>query len=144
MWETDIVKWNKISKETASFYVELAEKRLDETVETSKNISEKNDKLLTISITLITAILSYIINTNFITTTEKYFKVVLIIMLIFLSIQVYFLFKNIIQFKIGTKGEEPQFILLKKYIKDYNKEEQFLNLSLQICETYQNKIKSNC
>ena len=140
MWRTDIKDWQKISIQTAMFYVDLAEKRLEETVETSKNASDKGDKLLTLNITLLTTILVYLSNTK---NTYSYFNVVLIIMVIFLTVQLYFLFSNIFMFKIGTKGEEPQHVLLNEFIENFEGDEQYLNLTLQICETYQEKIKSN-
>lgn len=143
MWRADIVNWNKISIETASLYLELAEKRLDETVETSKSISDKNDKLLTLTITLITAILSYILSTAFLTINEKYLSTTLILMLLNLIVQICFLFKNILPFRIGTKGEEPKFILVEKFIDKYDDKEQYLNLALHTCEMYQEKINCN-
>lgn len=140
MWRTDIKDWQKISIQTAMFYFDLAEKRLDETVETSKNTTDKSDKLLTLNITLLTTILAYLSNTNII---YSYFNIVLIVMVVFLTGQLYFLFSNIFLFKIGTKGEEPQHILLNDFIENHEGDEQYLNLTLQICETYQEKINSN-
>lgn len=140
MWRTDINDWQKISIQTAMFYVDLAEKRLDETVETSKNASDKGDKLITLNITLLTTILAYLSNTQHF---YSYFNVTLIIMVIFLIIQLYYLFSNIFLFKIGTKGEEPKHILKNEFIENHEGDEQYLNLTLQICEVYQEKINSN-
>ena len=64
MWRADINNWQKITIQTATFYLDLAEKRLDESVETSKNITDKNDKLLALCITLINSILSYVTITS--------------------------------------------------------------------------------
>lgn len=140
MWRADINNWQKITIQTATFYVDLAEKRLDETVETSKNTTDKSDKLLTINITLLTTILAYLSNTNF---YDEYFNVVLVFMALFLIIQLYYLYSNIFLFKIGTKGEEPKHILIDDFIENFERDEQYLNLTLQICETYQEKINSN-
>ncbi|MDI5897625.1 hypothetical protein [Flavobacterium yafengii] len=59
-WSTDIIEWNKLSESAAQLYITLAENRLDETVETAKNITDRNDKLLALNITIITAILGYL------------------------------------------------------------------------------------
>lgn len=142
-WHTDIVEWNKISLQTASFYVDLAEKRLDETVETSKNASDKNDKLLTLNITLLTSVLTYLSSATFISENQQYFRITLIIILMFLLLQLYFLFKNIYIFKIGTKGEEPRHILTNDFVNGYDGDEQYINLTLHVCEVYQEKINSN-
>ena len=140
MWKTDIEKWQNISVQTAEFYVTLAEKRLDESVESSKSASDKSEKLLALNITLFTSILAYLTNTNFKIT---YFNLVLAFVIIFLSIQLFYLYKNNFIYKIGTKGEEPQHILKKEFIESYEDDEQYLNLALHICETYQEKINSN-
>lgn len=143
MWRTDIIKWDKISIETAKLYVELAEKRLDETVETAKNISDKNDKLLTLTVTLIIAISTYSASTNFLTNSENILQNGLAIILVILFITLWFLFINFISVKIGTKGEEPKIILMNKFIDEYNDSEQYLNLAIHICEVYQEKINNN-
>lgn len=142
-WCTDIVKWNKITLETAELYLALAEKRLDETVETAKNISDKNDKLLTLGISLITLMLSYITISSWNLVGVDYFITTLVIMISFLLIQLWFLIRNMMSFKLGTKGEEPKYILIKDFVGKHKKNEQYLNLVLHVCETYQNKINCN-
>lgn len=140
MWRAEVNNWQKISTQTATFYVDLAEKKLNETVETSKNATDKGDKLLTINITILTTILAYLSNTNF---NKSYFNFSLVFMVIFLILQLYYLYSNIFLFKIGTKGEEPKHILKDDFIENFEGDEQYLNLTLQICEVYQEKINSN-
>lgn len=142
-WHTDIIRWNKISLETAELYLGLAEKRLDETVETAKNTTDKNDKLLTLCISLITLMLSYISVSSWKLVGVDYFITTLVVMISFLLIQLWFLVRNIMLFKIGTKGEEPKYILTENFVGKYKKEEQYLNLVLHLCEVYQNKINCN-
>ena len=55
----------------------------------------------------------------------------------------FFLIKNMIPFRIGTKGEEPRFVLNSNFIIDYDKDEQYVNLALHVCEVYQKKINCN-
>ncbi|MDI6033117.1 hypothetical protein QLS91_08535 [Flavobacterium sp. LB2P84] len=142
-WRTDIIRWNKISLETAELYLGLAEKRLDETVETAKNISDKNEKLLTLCISLITLILSYISVSSWKLVGVDYFITTLVVMISFLLVQLWFLVRNIMVFKIGTKGEEPKYILTENFVGKQKKNEQYLNLVLHVCEIYQNKINCN-
>ncbi len=143
MWRTNIENWNKISKDSASLFLELAEKRLDETVETFNNISNRNERLLGFSITLITAILGYLTSLKSNTNYNLYILIVSVLVLAMLFVQLFYLFKNLFSFKIGTKGEEPKLILNQNFVEGYDDDEQYLNLVLQICESYQMKIENN-
>jgi hypothetical protein len=142
-WSTDIIEWNKLSESAAQLYITLAENRLDETVETAKNITDRNDKLLALNITIITAILGYLASKGLERILNGYLCISLSIMMLILILSLVYLVKNLFLYKIGTKGEEPRFILNTRFVDDYPDNEQYLNLALQVCETYQNKITSN-
>lgn len=142
-WSTDIIQWNKLSESAAQLYITLAENRLDETVETAKNITDRNDKLLALNITIITAILGFLATHTLEKILNSYLCVSLLIMLLVLTLSLVYLIKNLFLYKIGTKGEEPKFILKSSFVDDYPDNEQYLNLALQVCENYQNKITSN-
>lgn len=142
-WQANIKDWNNISESTADLYLQLAEKKLDETVESAKNISDRNDKLLALDITLLTGALGFITSNKWTNLFDDFLCTALLFMSIFLIAALIYLIKNIFCYRVGTKGEEPAFILINNFIENYDKEEQFLNLAFHMCETYQNKITLN-
>lgn len=142
-WHANIKDWNNVSVSTADLYLQLAEKRLDETVESAKNISDRNDKLLALNITLLTGALGFITSNKWINLFNDFLSTVLFFMSIILATALIYLIKNIFCYRVGTKGEEPAFIIKDNFIDNYDKEEQFLNLVFHMCETYQNKITLN-
>ncbi len=142
-WKSDISDWNNVSNETANLFIDLAEKRLDETISTASHLSDKNDKLLTLSITLITPILGYLIDAFFKNKRNEFLICSLIIMVIIITCSLYFLVKNLMFNKLGTKGEEPKFIMTEEFRLNNNNDEHFLNLAFHIAEIYQMKIDNN-
>lgn len=141
-WEVQLDDWTKISSETANLYLDLATVRLDETIETSKSITEKNDKVLGILMAFITGLLGYVSTKGWNLFGYDYFITSIIISILFTAIPLLKLTINLKFFTLGTKGEEPKFILKQPFI-EYEEKEQYLNLVLHMCETYQKKIDIN-
>lgn len=143
-WSTDIKKWTSISQETAKLYLELAEKRLDESVDTSKNITSRNNLLLMLCVTLLSGLSGYL---SSVASEDLFTKLLplsaftaIALVVPALAILAY----NALPFKVGTKGEEPKCIVRSSFIDaEYDNHEQFVNLVLQICETYQFKLDEN-
>ncbi|MFC2088077.1 hypothetical protein ACFLSX_00615 [Calditrichota bacterium] len=142
-WRTDIYDWAKISEAQALLFLSLSEKRLDETVETAKLITSKNDKLLTINISLIILIIGYLINHFNEITIDIMATTGLVALIILVYAGIKFI-KNLFSYEIGTKGEEPKVILNSTFVNDgINSKESYKAISLQVCEAYQAKIDSN-
>lgn len=140
MWRTDIESWEKISKDTIDFYFDIAGSRLVETVKTSESITKKTHLVLIGILGLSTSLMGYIVSLKCVT---DFAIVAVVAIFIFLGL-LFWLAKNLFPYKIGTIGEEPIVILKSKYIdNDFNEHEQYVNLKLQICEAYQEKITKN-
>lgn len=143
-WSTDINSWDKISPETANLFMSLAEKRLDESVETSKNITSRNHLLLAFCVSLLSGLIGYLATieaSNLFTTLLPLSAFVAIVM----TVPAFFIVAyNAMPFKVGTTGEEPKIIVRSQFIDvDFDNHEQFINLVLQVCETYQFKLDEN-
>jgi len=60
-WKSDIVNWDKLTKDTALLMLNQSETLLKETIETAKLISSKANSLITILITAASTLLAYIL-----------------------------------------------------------------------------------
>lgn len=143
IWRMNVTDWNNVSESTAQLYLELAEKKLQETVETAKSITDKNDKVLAINVAMVTALLGYFTSLPFDDVSLNYIGLVVLIIIVKLIISICFLLRNLFVYKIGTIGEEPRFIMKSEFLKNYDKIEQYLNLAFHMCEIYQLKISEN-
>lgn len=140
--------WQSIKMETAVIFIDLAEKRLAETNDTAKLNSERVDKVLTVWITLVTAILSYLGIDGWDKFGTVYFNTALCILFFMLLAPLVLLVLNLFPAPYGTIGEEPKHIMHSGFVDNFEKEgykenAQTLNLICSICECYQNKITDN-
>src|ERR1700722_7706756 len=141
-WKSDIKDWDKITKETANLLLEQGETLLKETVLTAESISKRADRIVTILIPLSAALATYIFNNlscikNFLPLTALCCFVVILISLA----SVYGNFKN---YKINVPGEYPKNIMTTTFINNsFNNHQQFINLTMSICENLQRRIAQN-
>lgn len=143
-WETDIKDWTKVSKDTANLFISQSEKCLNETVETSKSISSKADKILTILIPAITALVAYLCNTLFIIKKTDSLFVVGSLVLIVLLISIIFCYKNFVKYNVAVVGTYPNELVTSELIDaDFSPENQFSNIALWLCENMKSGIVHN-
>lgn len=124
-WNFDVVQWDKLTKDSANFLLSQSEKYLNETVDSSKTISEKSNKLITL-----------------IAPGSIALSAILCIPVLLRS--VYFLYKNIVHYKVFVSGELLKNIATKEFIdNDFDENEQYINYVINSLEHIQYKIDQN-
>lgn len=148
-WSSDIQNWTKISEKTGELILSQVEKSLSETIETSKQISSKADKILTILIPFITSIMIYLISViNGITKTDDLFKflpITAVVSLIMLIVSMIYCYLNYKEYELSVTGYYPNRIAISDFIDNnsFSSMEQYTNMILWICENTQKKIEYN-
>lgn len=142
-WTNDIIKWDKISKETASLMLSQSEKLLTETTETAKLISVKSSQLIAILISLATLITGYL-SANILKCGLNFLTITCILIFTCLIISGIYCYKNLKPYKISVLGDYPHNIVCSKFIDiSFDSNQQYLNLLLNICDNLENRINSN-
>jgi len=143
MWKSDIVYYNKITKESASLILDQTSSLLEETVDTAKRISLKAEKIITIVLPIASAILVYLINSipkdgiNILTLSAIFAFIVL-------CISLGYSYQNFKHYEIAVPGISPKTVLNSKFINTKFKEwEQYTNLVMVIGENIQDRIEVN-
>ncbi|MBQ0787464.1 MAG: hypothetical protein KBT69_08190 [Oceanihabitans sp.] len=140
-WKSDLKNWKKISKDTALFFLKQSEESLEETVNTFENYSNKTNQLLTISISLSTISLGYFFDYG---ETNLVLKIAALLLTILCFITILALHKNLFFDKIGVKGSQPKQIIKDKFFSNnLNSEEEYINIILNECDKYQDRIDLN-
>jgi len=140
-WKASLKDWKSVSIEMANLFLSQSEKYLDETVKTFENSSRKTNQLLTISISIITFSLSYLFDFK---SREIDLILIALFSLIISMFSILVLYKNLFFDQIGVKGNNPKNIIKEKFIpRGINSNEQYINLVLNVCETYQKRITRN-
>lgn len=142
-WKCNLAYWRGITKETTSIILSQSEAVLKETIETSKTISAKADRLLSIVLPSVTGLIIFIIN-DFSNHKLRLINLSAILCLLILILSLTFIYLNIKSYDIAVPGEYPKQMLRPEFINETIKvEEQHLNIFLHICENIQNKIDGN-
>lgn len=144
-WTHEINDWTKISEKTAGLMLSASEKALSESIETFKNHSAKTDKLLSICLPILTVLVGVLINkivgdqklNDFIFFASVYATIIVLISSFFIT-------KNLFPSELCVAGAEPKMILKTELIdNDLEKDEQYINMIITLCENYQNSISRN-
>lgn len=142
-WKSDIVYYNKITKESGSLILDQSSALLEETLDTAKSIASKAEKIITIILPITSAILIYLIHAipkeglNLLTLSGIFAFMVLCISLTFS----YLNFKH---YHIYVPGIHPKTYLNSRFINtEYTPEEQYGNLVLVMGENIQDRIEEN-
>jgi hypothetical protein len=148
-FKADFSSWRNITKETAKFYFDEAEKRLQETIVTSKNISDSTHKIITVLISMFILIFGFI-TTNILKppstdTTINFPLLFTSISVCLILIRALYLAIQILQPRsIMTTGIMPKKLINPSPIDKHGKTElQFIDILLSACENYQVRIDLN-
>jgi len=142
-WTNDIKNWQSISPDTAKLMLDQSEKLLIETIESAKIISAKTTQLVAFLIPLSTLLAGYLIQ-NWIRNGFDYLSITANLCLLCLAVSAYYCYKNFRPYKIAITGEYPHDIVTSKYIDNsFTKDEQYLNLLLNVCDNIENRILVN-
>lgn len=144
-WNFDVVQWDKLTKDSANFLLSQAEKYLNETVDSSKTISEKSNKLIALIAPGSIALLVYIFNRlNERTGLFEFVFLSAVLCVPVLLRSIYFLYKNIGHYRVFVSGELPKNIATKEFIdNDFDENEQYINYVINSLEHIQYKIDQN-
>lgn len=140
--------WKDITPDTADFYFSQAEKRLIETLETSKNITSSTHKLISIFFPLFLLLSGYLIksidsiNSQVSINSWFYFAGFITALII---IRCLFVCVSIIKpRKLLTTGSMPKLMINKEPIDRHGTSSyQLLDIILVECENYQKRIDKN-
>jgi hypothetical protein len=143
-WQCKISDWTKIPKEIATLYLSQADAALKETVETSKTITAKADRIFSIVLPIFSALVAFLFNSI---AQKKFTQLELAagLALIPLVICLYFSYKNIGKYEVAVPGLHPKHLMTDGNLNPNLKEneQQLISLTLLICESIQDKIDRN-
>jgi hypothetical protein len=152
-WEPQRGNWQSIGKDAAAEMLNLAEKRLNETIATNEHFKKKAELLRSISLPVLTVAVGYIF--TYATTARSSDDSSLGQMLLFsLAIAVILPLCGVLYFvarilvhgeELSVPGASPSTMLTQKRFVDsrYDEDEQFVDLALDVLEQYQERIDKN-
>jgi len=140
-WKTDIKNWDKISDKTAALMLNQCETLLKETVETSKLISAKAEKLISILIPIFSLLLAYTFNN--ISKLDEFLPVCALLSLFVIGTSIFFSVKNMFQYTISVPGEYPKNIVISQFVDNVEQNDQYIQMLLNVCENIQIRIDCN-
>jgi len=144
IWRTDIPseKWEDISKDSIDFIYSQSELLLKETLDTAKGIGLKADRIITILSPLTAALVIYILNN--ICHINEFLPLTALFSTIVLIVSIAFCYRNFQKYEIRVPGEYPKKLLLvENLIKIADEKKQYLNLVINECENFQDRIEQN-
>jgi hypothetical protein len=143
-WKTDVVHWDSIGKDAAAFMFASAEKRLTESVNTSEGINKRADRLLTITVTLLTVSISYLLKDARSEDSDEFLMAAAILVLIPLIYALVYIIRNFMEYSIHVTGASPEAMLTSsRFDRGLSAEHQHLELILDQLESYQDRIAHN-
>ena len=137
-WKTDIKRWSKLDLNTAKFYIQEAETRLNETVQTYNINSTRTYWLLVVAMSTVSTAMGYLFSGG-----DLYLQATAGFSLSFSLVAIIWLYKNLKSYDVYTVGEEPKILFTSKFVDVFEGEKQYLNLIFQTMETIQFKIDNN-
>lgn len=140
-WKIEIENWRHITIESIQFMFKQSEEALNETVKTFENNSKKTNQMFTLAMSIMTICIGYI--SDFSSKISE-LKLAAYFVVIMCGCIIAVLYKNLFFDQIGVKGSHPKYLLKEKYFnKEIEDHEQFLNIILNECEKYQERIDRN-
>jgi len=145
-FKVDFNEWKQITPDTAHFYFSQSEKRLKETIETSKIISESARRLMAILLPLFLATVGLSVGyfPNDFVDGKGSMTWLLIVLVVLIGTCLYILIEIGMPRAILTTGSMPKNIIRKEpIIKQKESGLQYLDILLNECESYQIRIDQN-
>ena len=141
-WPKSIIYWNKISDKSLQLALAQSETILKETVVTAQSIQDKTEKLISLLIPAITALLAYVLAHYKSITDTLVLSAVFTIY--FIAIALYYLGLNFQPYKIQVPGEDAEIFINNQTIKNPDPDGyQYIRIGLQICKTYKERADKN-
>ena len=143
-WRYSGKDWKAINNNTLEFIFRQSENNLKETIVVSNQITSRAYQILSVSITLITVALGYIIKSSNNTIETDPYLIISWIALLCLGTAIYFLFRVIFPRDIILLGSQPKILMSQNQIEKYDTEDvQLKFFILNECENYQHRIVFN-
>ena len=141
--KTDIVEWEKIGKDVSALMLKQCETLLKETIETAKTISTRAEKLISIILPIVSALIVYVIKNGWCEITS-YLSITAIVTIAVLLTSLIYAYKAFKPYDVYISGEYPKNIVTSELLNtDLPKSEQYLTVFLNICENIQLRIDNN-
>lgn len=141
-WPENIKNWHKISEKTAELAIMQSETFLKETMSTAQSIRDRADKLLTILIPSVSALIFYIISEGNKLTIILHLTAIISLIVLLLSLR--YVFFNIKAYSIRTPGNNAESFINNYLIaEDDSEKDQYIQIALQISKEYNNRGEAN-
>src|SRR5688572_6661953 len=142
LWRTDIKDWRKLSKETADFIFAQAETLLKETLDTANSITVRAERIITLQVPLVVALLAYIFNN--LKDISSFLPLTALLCALVIISSIAACYNNFKKNEIDVPGEYPKNILTSRLIENkFDDKEQYLNMVINQCENLQLRIDKN-
>jgi hypothetical protein len=148
-WKNDLVDWTLVSKEMADLMLKESELALQGTITSCDAIVSRAEKLVTINISIATALIVYLvgqiqISKGFNILLYNQYAVAAIVCLIASFLGIIASYPNLKSYTISGVGMEPMNIVNKVYVENGLEEKlRYINMCLSICNNIQNRILIN-
>ena len=141
--EHDIVNWHTMSDKTAALIIVQGEGLLKETVETSKAISARADKLISIQITILTGLTVYLFG-NGVKWPLTFLQLTAILALVIVSISFINAYRSYRKYNVAVPGEFPNVLATSAFIDSFqDTQHEYLNMVMNVVQSIQARIDVN-
>jgi len=143
-WRIDPLVWQNLkNKDVANLILAQGEALLKETVETSKTITAKTEKLLSLVLPLATTFLAYTISTYF-TKGWEFLNILAAVALMPCCISLFYIHKNFKSYNIAVSGDFPKSLLVTDFFNNQIPDDHtYMTVLFHVYETIQSKIEIN-
>jgi len=133
--------WDVVSEKSMDLAISQSETLLKETISTAQSIQDKSDRLTSVLVPLFSGILVYII-----TYTGNYNDTIVLTSIFSLgdiAIVLYYLYGNLIPYKINVAGANASEFLNDQVIKHDDTKNQYLKIGMMVCNNIKIRVDRN-
>jgi hypothetical protein len=143
-WTTDVENCEGIGKDAAAAMMALAERRLSETVSTAETITKKAETLLTITISLLTIAVGYLLKDARSTNSDEFLFNISLLTLLPLTAALFFIIRNLLPYSIDVPGASPKNTFRSsRFDIGLTTDLQYIHLIVDILQQHQDRIDHN-
>lgn len=141
-WPENIKYWSNISEKTAELAINQTESLLKETMATGQSIQDKAEKLTAFIITTFSALITYVL--SHLEKWKDILHLTAIFSIIVLLMSLWHLYNNLRAYTIRNTGNDAEIYINNEFINNVDTaEEQFIQISLQVCKEYKDRTDIN-